>query len=153
MPPQAMPKLHYKIVTPERLLKEGEASALTATTESGEITVLPGHIALATLLKPGEMRIRNDREESLLAVAGGLLEVLPGNEVVILAEEAYMSDELELSLIEEAKKKAEDALKNVRNREDVGFADAAASLERELAKYRVALKGKARRSASPRAGE
>lgn len=143
-----MSKLHYKIVTPERLLEEGEADAVTATTESGEITVLPGHIPLATLLRPGEMRVKLAGKESLLAVAGGLLQILPNNEMVILAEEAFRSDELELGAIEEAKKRAEDALKNIRNRDDVGFADAAAGLERELAKYRVALKGKAQRKIS-----
>lgn len=136
-----MPQLHYKIITPERVVLEGEAQALSAMTESGEITVLPGHIPLASLLKAGEMRIKtNAGKEEFLAVSTGLIEVQKNNHIVILANTAERSEELELAKIEEAKRRAEEALKNIRNREDVGFADAAAGLERELARYRVALK-------------
>lgn len=142
-----MAKLTYKIITPERVVLEGEAASLSVMTESGEITVLPGHIPLASLLRAGEMRVKTpDGKEELLAVSTGLIEVQEHNQIVILAQSAERSEELELAQIEEAKKRAEDALKNIRNREDVSFADAAAHLERELARYRVALKGKKRRS-------
>jgi len=141
-----MSKLQYKIITPERIVLEGEATSLSVMTENGEITVLPGHIPLASLLKAGEMRVKTpDGKMELLAISTGLLEVQKNNQVVILANSAERSDELVLEKIEEAKTRAEDALKNIRNREDVTFADAAAHLERELARYRVALKGKKRR--------
>ncbi|MEK7183786.1 MAG: ATP synthase F1 subunit epsilon [Patescibacteria group bacterium] len=140
-----MAKLTYKIITPERVVLEGEATSLSVMTESGEITVLPGHIPLASLLRAGEMRVKTpEGKEELLAISTGLLEVQKNNQVVILANTAERSEELELSKIEAAKQKAEDALKNIRNREDVTFADAAAHLERELARYRVALKSKRR---------
>jgi F-type H+-transporting ATPase subunit epsilon len=141
-----MAKLTYKIITPERVVLEGEATSLSVMTENGEITILPGHIPLASLLQAGEMRIKtSDGKEELLAVSTGLVEVQKNNQVVILANTADRSDELELAKIEEAKQRAEDALKNIRNREDVTFADAAAHLQRELARYRVALKNKKRR--------
>ncbi len=44
-----MSQLRLQIVTPERVVFEGTADSVTAMTENGEITVLPGHIALATL--------------------------------------------------------------------------------------------------------
>lgn len=135
-------KLKYKIVTPERIVMEGEADSLTAMTAIGEITVLPKHMPLVTLLRAGEMRVKNGAEETSIAASSGLLEVHDGNEVVVLAETAERSEELELAAIEEAKKRAEDALKSVRNRNDVAFADAAAHMERELARYRVAIKRK-----------
>ena len=142
-----MSTLQYKIITPERIVLEGEAVSLSVMTENGEITILPGHIPLASLLKAGEMRVRTaDGKEELLAVSTGLIKVEGSNKIVILANTAERSEELELAKIEEAKQRAEDALKNIRNREDVTFADAAAHLERELARYRVALKGKKRRS-------
>lgn len=142
-----MSTLQYKIITPERIVLEGEAVSLSVMTENGEITILPGHIPLASLLKAGEMRVRTaDGKEELLAVSTGLIKVEGNNKIVILANTAERSEELELAKIEEAKQRAEDALKNIRNREDVTFADAAAHLERELARYRVALKGKKRRS-------
>jgi F-type H+-transporting ATPase subunit epsilon len=140
-----MKTLTYKIITPERIVLEGEAVALSVMTDSGEITILPGHIPLASLLRAGEMRVKTaDGEEELLAVSTGLLEVQKNNQIVILANTAERSEELELAEIEAAKTRAEEALKNSRHREDVTFADAAAHLERELARYRVALKGKKR---------
>lgn len=141
-----MSKLEYKIITPERVVLEGEAASLSVMTEDGEITILPGHISLASLLKAGEMRVKTAQgKEELLAVSTGLIEVQANNKIVILANTAERSEELELEKIEAAKQLAEDALKNIRFREDVTFADAAAHLERELARYRVALKGKKRR--------
>ncbi len=135
-----MPKLHYQVVTPERIVQEGEADSISVMTSMGEITVLPNHIPLLALMKAGEMRIVNNKEEILLATSTGMFEVRDGSNIVVLADSAERSDELELAAIEAAKKKAEDALKEMRNRNDVGFADAAAHLERELARYRVAMK-------------
>ncbi len=135
-----MLKLRYQIVTPERVVMEGEADSLTAMTTSGEVTVLPKHVALVTLLRAGEMRVKNDGVETSIAASSGMLEVREGSEVVVLAETAERSEELELAAIETAKKRATDALANIRNRNDVAFADAAAHLERELARYRVAVK-------------
>ncbi|HRH32122.1 MAG TPA: ATP synthase F1 subunit epsilon [bacterium] len=141
-----MSKLEYKIITPERVVLEGEAASLSVMTEDGEITILPGHIPLASLLKAGEMRVKTAQgKEELMAVSTGLIEVQADNRIVILANTAERSEELELEKIEAAKQRAEEALKNIRVRDDVAFANAAAHLERELARYRVALKGKKRR--------
>ena len=140
-----MKTITYKVITPERIVLEGEATSLSVMTEDGEITILPGHVPLASLLKAGEMRVRTgEGKEELLAVSTGLIEVQSGNQVVILAETAERSEELELEKIEEAKRKAEEALKNIRSREDVSFANAAAHQERELARYRVAMKSRKR---------
>jgi F-type H+-transporting ATPase subunit epsilon len=141
-----MSSLSYKIITPERVVLEGEAKAVTAMTSEGEITVLPGHVPLVALLKAGEMRVQNPNgANELLAVSTGMLEVQASNRIVILADSAERSEELELAQIEIAKKKAEETLLAARNQDEVAFADAAAHLEKELARYRVALKkGKAK---------
>lgn len=140
-------KLHYTIVTPERTVQEGEADSVSVMTTLGEITVLPHHVPLLALMKAGEMRIKTGKDEMLLATSSGLLEIREGSQIVVLADTAERSDELELSAIEAAKKQAQENLIALRNRNDVGFADAAAHLERELARYRVALKkGKTKRT-------
>lgn len=141
-----MTKLHYKIVTPERVVQEGEADSVSVMTSMGEITVLPHHVPLLALMRAGEMRIKNGTDEILLATSTGLFEVREGSQIVVLADTAERSDELELGAIEAAKKQAQENLIALRNRNDVGFADAAAHLERELARYRVAMKkGKTQR--------
>jgi len=137
--------LHLKIVTPERIVFEDEVDSATVMTESGEITVLPGHIPLVTSLKPGEMRLMKGRTEELLAVSTGFFEVRPGNQLIILADTAERLEELELEKIEEAKERARKFLEDKRHADDVSFADASAALERELARYKVALKKKYRK--------
>lgn len=133
-------KLTYTIVTPERIVQEGEADSVSVMTSLGEITILPQHVPLVALMKAGEMRMKNGKEEMLLAISTGLVEVRAGSKVVVLADSAERSDELELAAIETAKQRAEQALIEARNRNDVSTADAAAHLERELARYRVAIK-------------
>jgi F-type H+-transporting ATPase subunit epsilon len=137
-----MSKIDIKIVTPERVVFEGSADSVSAMTENGEVTILPGHVPMASLLRAGEMRLKDNGQETLLAVSTGVLEVKVGSNVVILADTAERSEELELAQIEAAKKLAEDRLTEARNKNDIGYADAAAHLERELARYRVAIKHK-----------
>ncbi|MFH1766854.1 MAG: ATP synthase F1 subunit epsilon [Patescibacteria group bacterium] len=135
-------KLSLKIVTPERIVFEDEVDSISVMTETGEITVLPNHVPLVSLLRAGEMRLMDNKNQTLLAVSTGLIEVRPGNTVIVLADTAERSEELELEEIEKARAQAEKNLSEARNQNDVAFADAAAHLERELARYRVATKRK-----------
>lgn len=137
--------VQYSIITPERTVAEGEARQISISTQKGEITIRPGHTELTTLLAPGEMRvITPSGEEMLLAVSTGILRIAK-NELTILADTAERSEELTLEAIERAKQEADQALKNVRAGDEVAYAAAAALLEREVARYRVALKGRRKR--------
>ncbi len=136
--------MHVKIVIPERVVFEDEIDALSAMTETGELTILPGHISLVTALRAGEMRVKKGGEEYLLVASTGFLEVREGREIIILADTAERVEELELGEIEKARERAKAILSEKRNADEVGFADAAAGLERELARERVALKKKFR---------
>lgn len=135
-----MKTLTIKIVTPERIVFEGQAESLSVMTESGEITVLPDHIPLVTSLRPGEMRLKQNGEENLMVVSTGFLEVRPGNQIVILADTAERVEELELEKIEKAREEARKILEEKRAVDDVSAAAATAALERELARYKVAMK-------------
>ncbi len=119
---------------------EDEVDSATVMTETGEITVLPGHVPLVSSLRAGEMRLLKNKTEELLAVSTGFLEVRPGNQIVILADTAERIEELELEKIEAAKEAARRLLEEKRHADDVSFADAAAALERELARYKVVTK-------------
>ena len=135
-----MAGLQLKIVTPERVVYEGEADSVSAMTDFGEVTVLPGHLPLVASMRAGELRVRVGGQEELMVASTGFLEVKGGNEIVILADTAEHVEELELEKIAAAKEAARRMLEEKRNVEDVHFADAAAGLERELARERVALK-------------
>ena len=140
-----MAKITLKIVTPERIVFEDEVDSVSAYTEQGEITILPNHIPLVAPLRAGEARARKDGKEELLAHSTGFIEVRGGNQVVLLADTAERVEELELEKIEAARELAKKMLSEKRAVDDVSFADAAAAMERELARYRVAMKGKYRK--------
>ena len=135
-------KLKLKIVTPERVVYEDSIDSVTATTAMGEITVLPNHIPLVANLQAGELRILSNGDEQFLVASSGFLEVRPGNEVVILADTADRVEELELEKIQQAKERAKKLVEEKRHVDEVAFADAAAMLERELARERVVIKRK-----------
>lgn len=137
-----MASLQLKIVTPERVVYEDTVDSVTATTQMGEITILPNHVPLVTNLRAGELSVRVKGEEQFLVASSGFLEVRPGNIIVILADTAERVEELELEKIAEAKERARLLLEEKRHVDDVAFADAAAMLERELARERVAIRRK-----------
>ncbi|OGL96225.1 ATP synthase F1 subunit epsilon, partial [Candidatus Uhrbacteria bacterium RIFOXYA2_FULL_41_8] len=119
-----MQKLHLKIVTPERIVFEDSVDSVSVMTENGEITILPNHVPLVSLLRSGEMRLKDDKQETLLAVSTGLIEVKPGNIIVVLADTAERSDELTLEEIVKAKDLAQKRLEDARDKNDVAYADA-----------------------------
>lgn len=102
--------LRLSIITQERKLVEIEVTQLTVMTESGEVTILPGHIGLFTKLKEGLLRYVEDGRPSTVAVYGGFMDVAPGGAVTILADAADRAEDLDLKQIEAARSKAEAVL-------------------------------------------
>lgn len=130
--------LQFKIVTPERVVFEDKVDSVSMPTAEGEITVLPNHIPLVSLLRAGVLKIKKAGEEIPLAVSGGIIEV-DGKRVVVLADTAERADELEEEKIEAAREAAR-ALMESKRGDAEGFAEATAILERELARLKVARK-------------
>ncbi len=129
-------KISFKIVTPERIVFEDDAiDALILPTEEGEITVLPHHIPLISLLKAGVLRVKKGNDETPLAVSSGVIEVT-GRAVTVLADTAERADELEEEKIEEARQAAKKLMEEKRT-DETTYAEATASLERELARLKV----------------
>lgn len=133
-----MASLTLKVVTPERVVLEEQVDQVTAMTEAGEITVLPNHRSLVTALQPGEMRVKSGGKEWFLAVSTGFLEVRPGNHLVVLADTAERSEELDLAKIEEMRDKARALLTEQRRMGSAEWASTAAAVEREMARAKVA---------------
>ncbi|MFH1404870.1 MAG: ATP synthase F1 subunit epsilon [Patescibacteria group bacterium] len=136
--------ISLKVVTPERIVFEDEVDSITTMTQMGEITILSNHVPIVATLRSGETTLRKGGEEYYLATSTGFLEVRSGNEVVILADTAERSEELDLEAIEKAKERAHKMLEEKQHVDDVSFAEAAAMLERELARFKVASKRKYR---------
>jgi F-type H+-transporting ATPase subunit epsilon len=132
---------HLKLVTPEKILFEGEVASLTLPTDAGEITVLPNHVPLVSSIASGAASITLEKGfEEDIAISGGFLQIKGQNHVIILAEMAERASELDLKTIEEAKERAEQAMEDQIRTSDTEYAETAASLNRELARYKAVLK-------------
>ena len=107
-----MSTIHVDVVSAEVLIFSGEAKFVALPGEAGELGILPKHTPLITRIKPGAVRIEKaDGTEELVFVAGGILEVQP-NVVTVLADTAIRGKDLDEAKAEDAKKRAEEALRN-----------------------------------------
>ncbi len=107
-----MSTIHVDVVSAESLIFSGEAKFVALPGEAGELGILPKHTPLITRIKPGAVRIEKaDGTEEFVFVAGGILEVQP-NIVTVLADTAIRGKDLDEAKAEEAKKRAEEALRN-----------------------------------------
>ena len=118
-----MATLHVDVVSAETSIFSGEAKFVALPGEMGELGIYPRHTPLITRIKPGAVRIvrADNGEEEFVFVAGGILEVQPGS-VTVLADTAIRGHDLDEAKALEARKLAEDAMKNAKT--DIDFAAA-----------------------------
>ncbi len=129
--------IKFEIVTPERVVLSQDILQISVPTTSGEITILPDHIPLVSILKPGVMELKlADNTAEVISVSGGFIEVMK-DKVVILADTAERAEELDEDRIKQAHLRAEKLKEEARNVDDVQFAAVAAKLEKELARLRA----------------
>ena len=121
--------MQVELVSVERPIWSGEATAVYARTTEGELGVLPGHAPLLGALAPGWLvRILHaDGVEQRVAVHGGFLSVRADG-VSVLAEMAENSDEIDVA-------RARQALERVGNGTD---AESVAARDRAMARLRAA---------------
>lgn len=105
-----MATMHVELVSVERPIWSGEATAIYARTPDGEIGVLPGHTPLLAALEWGwVVRIqRPDADELRVAVHGGFLSVRQDG-VSVLAEMAENASDIDVERAREALRRAEAA--------------------------------------------
>jgi F-type H+-transporting ATPase subunit epsilon len=122
-----MSTLHVDVVSAEESIFSGEAKFVALPGENGELGILPRHTPLITRIRPGTVRIQraladgSAGEEELIFVAGGILEVQPGT-VTVLADTAIRGKDLDEAKALEAKKQAEEAMKNAKSDIDLATA-------------------------------
>lgn len=130
-----MKKLKLEVLTQETRAYDGEVDIVLAPGAEGQIGILPGHAALLTKLTVGELFIFDGPRIEILAVGGGLLDV-HNNEVSVLADSAVRADAIDIYKVEEARKKAEESLKEGLSERE--YALASADLRRAVLELKVA---------------
>lgn len=135
-----MEKIKLQIVTPEKTVFSEEVDQVSLATQEGEITVLPNHIPLVTLLQAGELRYKKDNQQFPLAIAGGFAEVRLHNELIILADRAEYAHEIDVAKAEAARDLALKTMQQERQGDEIQYTTIQASLEKELNRIRVGNK-------------
>ena len=141
-----MSPIKLEVVTAERLVYSDEVDILVAPGIEGQLGILPQHESLMTILQAGEMMARKGNEEISWAISGGFLEVQP-DRIIVLADTAERDDEIDLQRAEEAKRRAEERLKEKTSAIDVSRAEAA--LQRSLTRLKVGQRRRRRRDEPP----
>src|ERR1041385_4840793 len=131
-----MKTIQLEIVTPEKIIYQGEVEEIVINTADGEIGVLPLHVNLMTKVLPGELTLKISGKNQYMAITGGFLQVNTHNNmtnVSLLADYAVRAEEIEVSKALEAQKRAEEILKKKESGiTEQDFANAQADLRRAI---------------------
>ena len=107
------PTMRLDIVSAEKEIFSGEVEAVYVTGEMGELGIKPGHSQLLTTIRPGYVKAiiagRQEGEEEVFYVSGGMLEVQPYI-ISVLADDAKRADDIDEVAALAAKAAAEKAL-------------------------------------------
>ena len=125
---------NLRIITPDRVFYEGEAEMVEFNTTEGQVGVLPGHIPLTVIIKPGILNIHETESNKTAALHAGFAEILPEG-VTILAEIIEWPDEIDEGRAEAARNRAEERLRSKTPETDIARAETA--LQRAIARIQV----------------
>jgi F-type H+-transporting ATPase subunit epsilon len=110
----------FKLITPTRVVFEGDAELVIAVTTEGEEGVLPQHAPFLAVLKPGVLRanvVAEGKPERLeLATREGFMQALP-DRVTVLVDEAVRFDDVDVA-------KTRDELAHATDQSAIDFANA-----------------------------
>ncbi|MDP1510270.1 F0F1 ATP synthase subunit epsilon [Paenibacillus sp. CMAA1739] len=118
-----------EIVTPERLVYTEQVNSISVRGSEGDLGILPGHLPLVTPLKIAPVRIKIGGQTEVIAVNGGFIEVRK-DKVVILAESAERSEDIDVERARAARERAELRLQSKQDQIDHHRAEVA--LQRAL---------------------
>jgi len=129
--------IKFEIATPERVVLKSEVTQVSVPTRTGEITILPNHIPLVSVLAPGVIEAREAGGEAvIMSVSGGFIEVFK-DKVVILADTAERAEEIDERRVEEARLRAEKIKEEATRTDAEAFAGISAKIAKELARFRA----------------
>jgi F-type H+-transporting ATPase subunit epsilon len=128
--------IQLEIVTPEKLVVRDTADEVQIPGKAGYMDVLPGHAPLITELTIGEITYKHGGNTEHFSVAWGFAEVLP-DKVTILAQTAERAADIDVKRAQEAKARAEAALKEPGP--DLDYEATLNALKRAEVRLKVAL--------------
>ena len=131
-----MATYHLQIVTPDRMVYDGEAEKIIVRTVNGDVCILPHHIDYAVPLAIGEARVTDAQGNTRLAACNSGMLSVHGNEVRLVAVTFEWADDIDLERARRAEESAKEMLEKLKH-EDVDFNVAEARLKRALTRIQV----------------
>jgi F-type H+-transporting ATPase subunit epsilon len=131
-------KVHLRIVTADAQIFDEEADLIIAPGGAGELGIQARHIPIVTTLKAGQLRVEQQQNEKVFAVAGGFMEVRhedEGSAAIVLAQAAEPAEAIDVARAEAARKRAEERL--AQRTADIDAVRAEAALTRAMARLKV----------------
>lgn len=77
--------MKIEILSPDRLIFQGEADAIQLPGLDGSLGILQNHAPLISSLKKGEIKLTKDGQNQFFEINGGVAEVFK-NKVIVLSE-------------------------------------------------------------------
>jgi F-type H+-transporting ATPase subunit epsilon len=127
-----------EVVTPARQVVRETVTEAQIPVRGGYIGVMPGHTPLLAEMGVGELTYRVGNRELSCTAMGGFVEVL-ADRVIVLADAAEQSSEIDLARAQTALDRAQKRLANP-NDPNVDWKRAQSALERAQVRLQVAAK-------------
>lgn len=123
-----------RIITPDRVFYEGEVDMVEFNTTEGRVGILPGHIPLTVIVKPGILTISEPEGDRQAALHSGFAEILP-DKITILAEIIEWPEEIDEHRAEAAMERARERLRQKDSGTDIVRAEIA--LQKAITRIQV----------------
>ncbi len=129
--------IHFKIITPEKIVFEDDVDAIYAQGQAGSFGILPNHIPFMSSLAIDTAKAEKNGEVFNFSIIGGAFQ-FKNNEAIILTEAAECGSDIDTARARLAKERAEARLSNAETQRDIKLANAA--IARAMARLKAASK-------------
>lgn len=111
-----MAEINLEIITPEKIIYKDSVDSITVPGTKGMFQVLKNHAPLMSTIEIGVITIKKNDENTYFATAGGTIEVL-NNNVLILVDSVEVIEDIDIDRAERAKERAEERLERKKDSE------------------------------------
>ncbi|MGB5893730.1 MAG: F0F1 ATP synthase subunit epsilon [Ignavibacteriaceae bacterium] len=125
-----MAEINLEIITPEKIIYKDSVDSITVPGTKGMFQVLKDHAPLMSTIEIGVITLKKNDENTYLTTAGGTMEVL-NNNVLILADSVEVINDIDIERAEHAKTRAEENLTR-KKEEEIDFVRAELALKRAI---------------------
>lgn len=122
-------QLFCRVITPEKMVYDGEADLVVVRIADGDIGVLVDHSPTVSTVEMGEVRITEGDEQKVFATSDGFFKVSE-NLVQVLVEEAVPPEEIDISEAENRIEEAERELSEISGEDEEAAKRKRAEIER-----------------------